>query len=103
MMHPKMNLVELFFNNATTKSLALSILVGAGGWTAHTLIGAQNNGQVLAVHTQQLAELKQGQQKVDEALDSLAITVTRMDGKLDTVNQKIDDDRRTHRAERSHQ
>lgn len=98
-----MNIVELFFNNSTVKSIAISVLVGTGGWAAHTLVGSAGNSQVLAMHGKQLDALTQGQQKTDDALDRLAITVTRIDGKLDTVNQKIDDDRAARHAVRPHQ
>lgn len=97
-MKRKMNIFELFLNNTTTKSVAVSILVGTGGWAAHTLVGAQANATVLAAHTQQLERLWQGQGQASAALQGLGVAITRIDGKLDVVNQKIDDDRahRTH-------
>lgn len=95
----KMNIVELFLNNAATKSVAVSILVGAFGWTAHTLIITQSNGQTLTEHTAQLNSLEEGQKDTREVLQLLSVTIAKMDGKLDVVNQKIDDDRRAaHRA-----
>lgn len=97
-----MNGLEHFFNNGTVKSLALSALLGLGGWTAHTLISTEGNSQTLAAHGRQLDTLEQGQDKTQEALQGLSVAVAKIDGKLDVVNQKIDDDRRANRAARSH-
>ena len=96
----KMHIPDAFFTSATIKSLLLSVLVGAGGWTAHTLLESNGNAQVLAAHGKQLDALTAGQAKTDDALDGLAVTVARIDGKLDVVNQKIDDDRRLHHGTR---
>ena len=89
----KMNLIELFFNNGTTKSLSITALVAVGGWTANTLINAHGQSDVLAAHTQQLDKLWQGQAQTHNDIQSLSVVVATVNGKLDVLGQKIDDDR----------
>jgi hypothetical protein len=94
-MNHKMNILENFFNNGTTKSLAITALVAIGGWTANTLIGAHSAEGVLAEHTRQLAALFQGQVETHKSINDLVVAVTAVDGKIDVLGTKIDDDRRT--------
>lgn len=90
-----------FSPSGAIKSLLLSALIGAGGWTAHTLISTEGNTQVLAEHSRQLEKLEQGQEQTRSTLSDLEVTMKGIDGKLDVVNQKIDDDRRAARAARN--
>ena len=89
----KMNILELFFNNGTTKSLAITALVAVGGWTANTLINAHGQSDVLATHTQQLDKLWMAQGETSKAIASLSLTTAQISGKIDVLGQKIDDDR----------
>ena len=96
-----MHLPQHFFDASWLKSVTLSLVIGGLGWTAHTLLTSDGNARLLTEHTQQLEKLAAGQEKTADALQNMAVTITRIDGKLDTVNQKIDDDRRALRAERN--
>lgn len=84
----------MLFNSALAKGVFASLLVGLGGWTAHTLVEARSNSQMLSAHTQQLDRLEAGQTKQEDTLKGLGVAVAQINGKLDVVNQKIDDDRR---------
>ena len=87
-----MNIVELFFNNSTTKSLAITALVAVGGWTANTLISARND-TTLEQHGVRLQKLSEGQAQTQKDIGALAVSVTAVNGKIDVIGQKIDDDR----------
>lgn len=88
-----MNIVEMFFNNSTTKSLAITALVAVSGWTANTLIGARNDASTLEQHGAWLQKLSEGQAQTQKDIGALVVSVTAVNGKIDVIGQKIDDDR----------
>lgn len=93
MNHPKMSVLESFFKNDTTKSVGLGALLSVAGWAAHALIGAENNATVLANHTKQLDAQSAAITQTADSVQHLTVAVTRIDGKIDVLTTKIDDDR----------
>lgn len=91
---PGMNLVEMFLNNTTTRSISISVLVGIAGWTAHALMDAAGQARTLDEHTQQLQKLWESQEKTHKDLQDLTLGVVKVDAKLDVLNQKFDDNQR---------
>lgn len=72
--------------------------MGAIGFGSKQVIESYSQSRTLDEHTQQISALfgiaKQNQQALQEA----AVGQARIEGKLDVLNQKIDDDRsKTHR------
>jgi hypothetical protein len=69
------------------------IVVGLLGWVGHGLLSAYTDSSKLDQHTQQIEKLWEGQKATHDSLQELSVTVARIDGKIDVLGQKIDDDR----------
>lgn len=86
------------FENSTVKGIALSLAMGAIGFGSKQVIESYGQIHMLDEHTQQIGKLfeiaKQNQQNLQES----AVSMARIEGKIDVLNQKVDDDRsKTHR------
>lgn len=67
------------------------------GWASHTMLELNGQAVQLQNHDTQIKALFAGQKETHDALQSLNTTVVRVEGKIDVVNQKIDDDRNARR------
>jgi peptidoglycan hydrolase CwlO-like protein len=80
------------------RSVALSATMAIVGFVSHQMIASVGQEKQLATHDQQIAKLFESQGEIHKSVEDLAIAVARVEGKLDVLNQKIDDDRsKTHR------
>lgn len=80
--------------NSTTKSVGLSVLMAIAGYMFHAYGQLNQQELQIADNQQQIKELQLNQDTTKVAIDNVAISITRIEGKLDVLNQKIDDDRR---------
>lgn len=92
-------IVSGIFSGDALKGAAISGIVAIGGWFWHSSVTSHDQDHVLNLHTQQIAELASVSKDTQMSVNQLVVTTTRTEGKLDTINQKIDDDRaaRAHR------
>jgi peptidoglycan hydrolase CwlO-like protein len=74
-------------------AVILAIVTGVGGWAVHAFSLFNLDQTKLDEHTAQIQHLQQGQKETHEALNNVAVTLARVDGKIDVLSQKIDDDR----------
>jgi hypothetical protein len=91
--HKNMNLQKAL-ERITVKGLIIPVVMGLLGWGGHTLLSAYSVGIEVDNHTQQLKALWDSQRQTHNDIQTVVNTVTRIDGKIDVLNQKIDDDRR---------
>jgi hypothetical protein len=89
------------FNGDTAKGFILSTIAGTVMFFGHWFFSDHDQQNLLDQHTVQLSALKATVDETSKAIQQLVITTTRTDGKLDTLNQKIDDDRRQSKIEAS--
>lgn len=81
----------------TIRTAAISGTMAIIGWVSHTMLELNGQAAQLQSHDAQIKALFSGQRETHEALQSLTTTVVRVEGKIDVVNQKIDDDRNARR------
>lgn len=74
----------------------LAVITALAGWGLHALIAVNAAGTKLDEHTVQIQKLWEGQKETHETLSNVNVTLARIDGKIDTLNQKVDDDRAAH-------
>jgi hypothetical protein len=73
-----------------------SLITGAAGFSAKAIVSTGSTDDTLKQHTVQLQKLWDGQAATTAALNTLSIGQAQISGKIDTLNQKIDDDRAAH-------
>jgi hypothetical protein len=74
-------------------AVVLAAVSCLGGWGIHALSVFNLDQQKLDEHTAQIQHLQTGQRETHDKLNDIGITILKVDGKLDVLNQKIDDDR----------
>lgn len=84
-----MNLLE----NTTVKGVALSLAMGAVGFGSHQVIESISQQHQLETQSGQIQKLFEGQASARTQSQELSVALARMEGKLDVLNTKIDDDR----------
>jgi uncharacterized membrane protein len=87
-----------FFDISTVKGVILSLAMGAVGFGAHQIVDASSDKHTLDEHTQQIEKLFEIAKQNQLSLQDAAVAAARIEGKLDVINQKIDDDRSTARS-----
>lgn len=80
---------------AVGKGSALSIVMAGAGFLVHVAVASDAQEKKLAEHDTQIQHLLDGQQRTNGALNNVSVTIARVEGKIDVLNQKIDDDRST--------
>jgi peptidoglycan hydrolase CwlO-like protein len=75
------------------KGGALSIAMAGAGFLFHVAVASDTMDKKLQDHDTKIAQLIDGQQKINGTLSNIAVTIARVEGKIDVQNQKIDDDR----------
>lgn len=91
--------VSGFFHSELARTAAVSAVMAIAGWGGSTLLTASDNSLVLQTHTGQIQHIFESQKETKDALEKVSTAIIRIDGKIDVINQKIDDDRtaRMHR------
>lgn len=87
-----MNLQDLL-DSKTLRTGVISVTMAILGYAGHAAIEVNKQGDILDAHTATIQELKKGQDETHHVLADLTTAVVRVEGKVDVVNQKIDDDR----------
>lgn len=85
------------FDGLSVKNVTIPAAMAVLGWGGHTFLVFHDQETKLAAHDQQIAALSDGQVKTHTALDSLSDTIIRIEGKIDVLTTKIDDDRARHK------
>jgi hypothetical protein len=77
----------------TVKTIGIALLTGAIGFGSKQVIESYGQNHVVEEHTQQIGKLFDIAKKTQDGLQEQAVTTARIEGKIDVINQKIDDDR----------
>lgn len=80
-------------DSGTIKGVVLSLAFTAFGFVAKEAVQEFKVKTAIEDHTKAIADLKTGQDTTHAQLEGIAVTLTQFGGKLDVLNQKIDDDR----------
>jgi hypothetical protein len=75
------------------KSGMLPTVAACVGFLFHQAVASNEQQHELQDHTTQIQKLIQGQEATHTDLNGVSVTIARIEGKLDVLNQKIDDDR----------
>lgn len=90
-----------WFSSEAWKGFVFSLVVGGLGFAGHYFLSqhdVQASVQVtLDQHSKEISDLLQSSKDTTVAINQLNVTTTRIEGKIDTLNQKIDDDRQQHK------
>lgn len=71
----------------------LSVAMAGAGFLFHVAVASDKQETKLEQHDAQIQRLVEGQVAAHKDLNDVAVTIARVEGKLDVLNQKIDDDR----------
>jgi hypothetical protein len=85
--------VKMAVDSAASKSVLLSVVVALGGFGIKTAVHQSEVDNTIAWHTKALAEIHASQSEVAKGLEYHTVVLSQISGKLDVINQKIDDDR----------
>jgi hypothetical protein len=88
-----MSALSALFGADAMKTAVVSVVMATCGWAGHTVLEMNAQSKVLDEHTVQIQKLFDGQAETHKSLQDVTTTLTRMEGKIDVVNQKVDDDR----------
>lgn len=81
---------DSFLSNVM-KSAAVAGAISIMGICANAIMATHDQGRVLAWHTGAIQGLQTGQVAQEKTLNDVDVSVVRLEGKIDTLNQKIDD------------
>jgi peptidoglycan hydrolase CwlO-like protein len=81
------------FENSVVKNIAISLVMGAIGFGTHQAVESVSQTHQLETQNTQIQKLFEGQSETHTQVQDLSVALARMEGKLDVLNQKIDDDR----------
>lgn len=91
------NIVSTFWKGDAVKGVVLSAIVSSLIYMGHIFLQGHDQQSTLDQHTKQIEALETTAKLTSESVQQLAVTSTRIEGKLDTLSTKIDDDRRAAR------
>lgn len=80
-----------FLENPSLRSIALSLLMGVVGYAGHQIIESVHQQTVIDQHTTQLQQLEKIIDSQQHELQANSLAMLRIEGKVDVVNQKLDD------------
>jgi hypothetical protein len=86
-------ILKVIADSTTSKNVMLSAIVGVGGFAIHQAMVWSDVQKDVAWHSAAIKELKANSDLTQKAITDHTVTLSRIDGKLDVINQKIDDDR----------
>lgn len=81
---------DSFLSNVM-KSAAVAGAISIMGICANAIMATHDQGRVLSWHTDAIKQLQVGQGAENKTLTDVDVSVVRLEGKIDTLNQKIDD------------
>jgi Tfp pilus assembly protein PilN len=93
MSHAVANAMGRFFESGTVKSITISAIMALLGFASHQLLEVNTQQAMLEQHTAQLQKLGASADATAAAVQGLAVTTARIDGKLDVLKQRLDDSR----------
>lgn len=79
--------------SGTVKGIILSLAFATVGFVAKTAVQEYTVKTAVEDHTKAIADLQTGQNVTHAQIEGISVTLTAIGGKLDVLNQKIDDDR----------
>jgi hypothetical protein len=85
--------IKMAVDSAASKSVLLSIVVALGGFGIRTAVHENDVDNTLAWHSKAVQELRTSQEQTAHSLNDHTVVLSQINGKLDVINQKIDDDR----------
>lgn len=80
-------------DSGTAKGIVLSLALTALGFVGKAAVQEFKVNDAIESHTKAITALQTGQDTTHEKLEGISVTLTQLGGKLDVINQKIDDDR----------
>lgn len=89
-----------FFTNVM-KAAAVAAATSLLGICGNAIMSTHDQGKTLEWHSNAIKELQIGQAKQLEAEQAVNVSVVRLEGKIDTLNQKIDDAQKREVADQS--
>jgi peptidoglycan hydrolase CwlO-like protein len=81
---------EAFFSNVM-KTAAVTVAVSLVGICGNAILATHDQGKVMTWHTTAIQKLQDGQTAQAKTLQDVDVGIVRLEGKIDTLNQKIDD------------
>ena len=88
-----MSVLSTLATSEAVRTAAFSVVFAGLGYAGHTAYEVSSQATKIETHDAQIQKLFDGQHETHQALQDLNTVVVRVEGKLDVVNQKIDDDR----------
>ena len=87
--------IRTLIDSDAVRTAAISAVVATFGWAGHTALELRDHNAQLRIHDAQIRSLTDGQNATRDSIKDVGVAIARVEGKVDTVNQKIDDDRAT--------
>ncbi len=82
-----------FIGGGTLKGVAISVIMGVLGFATKSLLQVNTQQQILQQHSQQLDQLRASTTTTSDNVQALTITTARIEGKIDVLRQRLDDQR----------
>lgn len=79
--------------SAFGKGGALSVVMAGAGFLVHVAVASNAQDQKIEQHDAQIQKLIEGQIATHRELNEVFVAIARVEGKLDVLSTKIDDDR----------
>lgn len=86
-------MLKELMDSGILKNILLSGAMAAVGFVSHQMVSSAKQEQILVQHDTQIQKLYEDKATTHKDMNDLTVTVTRVEGKIDVLNQKIDDDR----------
>lgn len=80
-------------DSTALKSVLASIVLAVGGMGVKQIVHQDEIDHTVEWHAKAIQQLQVSQETTNLAIQSHTITLSQINGKLDVINQKIDDDR----------
>jgi Tfp pilus assembly protein PilN len=93
MSHEAAEGLSRYIGGGTLKGVGISVIMGVLGFATKSLLQVNTQQQILEQHSQALATLSTSAQKTSDSVQALTITTARVEGKIDVLKQRIDDQR----------
>jgi hypothetical protein len=85
--------IKMIVDSTASKGIMLSLMVTIGGFGLKQAAHQEDVDHTLAWHSKVIMQIQGTQVETAKGLQEHTVTLSRIDGKLDVINQKIDDDR----------
>lgn len=81
-------------DNSIVKQAAMYLFVAAVGFGSNKIVESVSQGRIVEQQAIEIKGLSDGQEKTHSDVQDLGIALARIEGKIDVLNQKVEDDRR---------